>query len=151
MLPHPYHRPPLCLKLGCHFLAPLPVPFELGKPIITVRFRDGTVDWAAVPEAAVHEHGDLLPWERDVDTVRPIVLPVPQPGRLERLPELELGGCILAPNLGHYLRTLPLGEYVRTHGWPVHADYNRSCIQSVRFGGLMNRHQHLGATKVPFR
>ena len=43
-----------------------PVGLDLDAPVVGVRFGLGVMGLAAVPEAAVDEHSDLLAWEDEV-------------------------------------------------------------------------------------
>ena len=49
------------------------VLLQLREPIGTTRSRDGRVQWALMPEATVHENGDLRVRKNKVRTDKPVV------------------------------------------------------------------------------
>jgi hypothetical protein len=82
MLPNPHDFPTGGFERLVIPSIPGYVAFKLGGPIVGVCPRGHPVDRAAMPEAAVDEHGDALGREDDVgpaaDTWRPAVLEKPQ-------------------------------------------------------------------------
>ena len=66
MLPDPEHRPPEFDEMRVGFSVALHVAGELRTPPGGIGLGCGSVLGAAVPEAPVHEHSELLPWEHDV-------------------------------------------------------------------------------------
>jgi hypothetical protein len=66
MLPDPEHGPPEFDEMCVGFSVALHVASEFEGPPGGVGLGCGLVFGAAVPEAAVHEHGELLPGEQDV-------------------------------------------------------------------------------------
>ena len=66
MLPDPEHGPPEFDEMRVSFSVALDVAGELGGPPGSVGLGRGLVFGAAVPEATVHEDGELLPGEQDV-------------------------------------------------------------------------------------
>ena len=58
MLPEPQHRPPRLLQVGRRLRFAFDVAGDLVGPVLRVGGGLRVVLWAAVPETAVHEHGD---------------------------------------------------------------------------------------------
>lgn len=66
MLPHPDHDPPRVVQLGIVDPVTLYVSSDLCAPVGGVGSRARSVLWTAMPEAAVHEYGNLLAAKDDV-------------------------------------------------------------------------------------
>ena len=66
VLPHPNHGPSRVVQLGIVEPVTLYVSSDLRAPVGGVGSRARSVLWTPVPEAAVHEHGNLLAAKDDV-------------------------------------------------------------------------------------
>ena len=70
-------------------------------PKDSIRMRGHVVDGAAMPEAAVDKHGNLSPSKCDINAATTVaghrpVDPVPQPGAMEEVPQLQLRTSVAA-------------------------------------------------------
>ena len=86
----------------------LDIAVEFLPPPVAVCLRHGPVLRALVPEAAIHEHGDLRRTEYQVRCSRqaPQIRPVPQPSGMKDAPKPEFGPRILAGHPLHLCRDL---------------------------------------------
>ena len=97
VLPHPHDAPAGVLKRGVRLLIALDVPAELGSPVPLVAGGLPSVHRTHMPEAPVHEHGDLAPGEHDVGSdpgarqIEPMVLPEAEAASVQCGTELDLG------------------------------------------------------------
>src|SRR5689334_5932424 len=96
--------------------------------------RGHIVDWAAVPEAAVDEHGDLSASKCDINAATTVtryrpVDPVPQPGAMEEMPQLQLRACVAA-TVGLHIPTYSGRRSPRCH--PRAAAGPVRCDRSIR-------------------
>ena len=99
MLPDPEHGPPEFDEMRVGFSVTLHVASELGGPPGGVGLGCGLVLGATVPEAAVHEHGELLPGEQDVcasarESRQHRIHPVAQTPRVQESAQGPLGGRV---------------------------------------------------------
>jgi hypothetical protein len=66
VLPDSDHDPSSVAQRGRYQLVASAVPLQFRSPVLGVGLGSGSVCWAPVPEAAVHEHGDLQAWEEEI-------------------------------------------------------------------------------------
>jgi hypothetical protein len=103
VLPDADHVPTVLHERSIHPTVALGVLGELRHPVVTVALGDLLMDRAAVPEAAVDEHGHLRSREDDVrshtdaSTPEQEILSEPKPAGMERRPHEELGLRVDAP------------------------------------------------------
>jgi hypothetical protein len=66
VFPHPHDVPASRIQSGIDLVVTLDVPGELRAPVVGVRARNGSMNRAPVPEAAIDEDSNLCPGEHDV-------------------------------------------------------------------------------------
>ena len=84
MLPDTNDSPARCLEEGVRLFVPLHIALKLGYPVVRIGGGHGPVMGAAMPEAPVHEDGDLGGPEHNVGSTtdlldRPDIHPIPEP------------------------------------------------------------------------
>lgn len=118
MLPNPQH-PPAGAAQG---FGDQPVPDlisgNLSAPVFSIARGPPAVPGAAMPEASVHEHRDLLPAENEIRLPEHRLAPSPAVDAVaaEQLHHRQLGRSVAAPaNSGRDLRSLGLRKNVAPH------------------------------------
>lgn len=106
VLPYPNHAPPSFAQPLVSIAITSSVPFELLAPPISVVLRPRPVLRAAVPIAAIHEHGDSMPGENNIRPApqalqRRIVDSEPQGAPMELGAQPHLGGRVPLSCSGH--------------------------------------------------
>jgi len=66
VFPYPYYEPTILLQSAVGILIPALVRFDLLAPKFGVRFGLCAVNWTPMPEAAIHEDGNLLLSKEDI-------------------------------------------------------------------------------------
>lgn len=106
MRPESEYRPAEQLQSIICVAVSLPICFDLLPPEFRVTFRPGRMFWAAVPETAIDENGDLPPGKGDIrnSTRLPqnlIVDSVAQTDSIQLLPQCYFRTCPFLPDPRH--------------------------------------------------
>jgi len=118
VLPDTDHSPAGPAERASNGAVPCDVDVELGLPELAVGGRSGGAGRAAVPEASVNKHRDLLPGEGEVRPARnpPMAAPTADAVPTEQVGDGQFGGAVPASaDASHDFRALLLREDVR-HG-----------------------------------
>jgi len=104
MLPDAEHRPALGSEAAAYQPVPGPVSLDLASPKCSPSSRPGCVPGTAVPETAVHEHGEPLPRKNKVRFTRQLGAPSPAGDRVgQKNPDQpQLGGLVAAGTYGRH-------------------------------------------------
>ena len=146
VLPRPYHAPSGLFEGLVDRTVSGHVPSELGLPVIGVGPRLIAVDGAGMPEAAVDEHGDPDPGERDVHphyaprNAKRQVLAEPQSPAVELGAQRDLRSSV-PPRVAAHAGTDLSARWVRIRKWQLRgfpsspARRARSSTRSSRCAG----------------
>src|ERR1022692_988695 len=110
MLPKADHVNPLLLETGARSLVTCAVPFDLCLPKSSVRSRQMTAPWAAMPEATIHKHRKLSDCKEEIGaSVKPLGPDFPSLHTSLNQPEPQAPFCrsvVLSTDRLHRLRPL---------------------------------------------
>src|SRR5260370_39713565 len=119
VLPEPDYLPAGLTKSGIRGPVPVHVAAQLGFPVPSIRRWLAAVLRTAMPEAAIHEDGDLPGGEHDVwpdpdpvSKVEPVILAIAEAQPVQRPPQRQLGlrgGAAVGP----HARRTPGAGWVR--------------------------------------
>src|SRR5258708_2937755 len=119
MLPEPDYLPADLTKSGIRGAVPVHVAAQLGFPVPSIRRWLAAVLRTAMPEAAIHEDGDLPGGEHDVwpdpdpvSKVEPVILAIAEAQPVQRPPQRQLGLRVGAA-VGPHVRRTPGAGWLR--------------------------------------